>query len=72
MDGFYVPKGYGALLLDVGGGDVDVQGEGQMVRDGIGEVEAGEVANGYSGGADQVQGVTFFMGRKIDMLNDVK
>ena len=52
MDGFHVPEGYGALLLDEGGGDVDVQGECQVVRDGVGEVEAGEVADGDSSSAN--------------------
>ena len=43
-----------------------------MVRDGGGEVEAGEVANGDSGGADQVQGVSFFVGREVDVLSDIE
>ena len=54
MDGFHVPECYGPLLLDDGGGDVDVQGEGQVVRDGACEVEAGKITDGYSGGADQI------------------
>ena len=72
MDGFHIPEFYGTLLLDEGGGDVNVQNESQVVRNGVGEVGADEVADGDSGGANQVQGVSFFMGREVDVLNDIE
>ena len=39
VDELDVPEYYGAFLLNMGGGDVDVQGDSQVVRDG--EVDAG-------------------------------
>ena len=33
-NGLDVPEYYGAILLNVGGGDVNVQGDSQVVRDG--------------------------------------
>jgi len=39
VDGFDVPECYGAALLHMGDGDINVQGDSQIVRDG--EVNAG-------------------------------
>ena len=58
------------FCLTSGGGDVDVQNDGQMVRDG--EVGASEVADGDARGADQVQGVYFFVGGEVNVLGYVE
>lgn len=70
VDGFNVPECNGGTLLHMGDGDVNVQGDSQVVGDD--EVNAGEIGDGNAGGADQVKCMSFFMGVKVDMLGDVE
>lgn len=69
-DGLEVSEGYCAILFGLGGGNVNVQGDGQMVGDG--EVGVGEISDAEASGTDQVQNVSAVVGGKINMLSEVK
>lgn len=55
----------------VGGGGVNLKGDGQVVREVSAKVGAGQMAGGDAGGTDQIECVAFVMGGKIDVLGDV-
>ena len=70
VDGLEVAESDCAFLLLVGGGSVSLKSNGQMVRDV--EVVTGQVTDSDASGTDQIQGVAFVMGWKIDVLGDVE
>ena len=47
---------------------MSLKSNGQMVR--VVKVVTGQVTDGDARGTDQIQGVAFFMGWKIDVLGD--
>ena len=69
-DGFEVSEGYCAFDLREGGGEMDVHGDSQVIGDV--EIDAGELLNGETGRADQVQGVAMIVGGEVDMLGEIE
>ena len=57
------------FLLLGGDGDVDVHDDGQVIRDV--EIEAGQMMDGETSGADQVQDVTTAVCWEVDVLREV-
>ena len=70
VDGLEGAESDAAFLLLRGGGSVSLKSNGQMVGDV--EVVTGQVTDSDASGTDQIQGVAFVMGWKIDVLGDVE
>ena len=65
-----VSKCYVAFLVFKGGGDVYLEEDGKVVRNG--EVNARQLVDAGAGGTDKVQGVASTVGGEIYVLSDVK